>query len=115
MANGSSSADLHLRTKQAILREVTRREGEQTRVAHQTNARRWKRAAGLALQWSRPKAHYQDQLNTCATEHMSSVDSFDGVNVRKGKQSQVVPEEVDGDLLTVSPEIDGRLKDKGRD
>jgi hypothetical protein len=51
---------------------------------------------------------------------MSDVDCFDGSAVRSGKKQstldlQKIKEAYEEDLLTISPEIDGRLKDEGRD
>lgn len=48
---------------------------------------------------------------------MSPVDVYDGKNARQGKSSVLKPQvfEEEEDLLLVSPEIDGRLKDEGRD
>jgi len=46
-------------------------------------------------------------------EHMSVVDPFDGSNTRKGKGTGMRPEAVeDEDLLTVRPEVDGRLRNE---
>jgi 5'-nucleotidase len=53
-------------------------------------------------------------------EHMSDVDTFDGGSVRRGrgeadeKGKREVSQEREGDLLTIHPEVDGRLKDIAR-
>jgi 5'-nucleotidase len=48
-------------------------------------------------------------------EHMSIVDPFNGSSARKGQDPVMNPEVYeDEDLLTVSPDIDGRLRDEGR-
>lgn len=44
---------------------------------------------------------------------MSSVDCFDGKEARIGTAESHV-EFADEDLVTVSPAVDGRLKDEGR-
>lgn len=111
-ADAATSKVLGTGTKQAILREQARREdagkGQQSQAAL-----RWQRGAELAIQYS--KAHFQDQLNVCGTEHMSAVDPFDGAQARKGITSNIkVDEAPDEDLLVIHPEIDGRLGDAGR-
>jgi 5'-nucleotidase len=76
---------------------------------------RWKHAANLALNWSRSKEHYQDHLSVTAKEHMSGVDCFDGQKARSGEEFEGIPQgEGDEDLLVVSPVVDGRLRDEGR-
>lgn len=46
-------------------------------------------------------------------EHMSTVDACDGGNLRQGKGVGVISG-LEDDLLVVSPHIDGRLRDEGR-
>lgn len=112
-ADAATSNALGTGAKQAILREQARREGAGEEKQSQA-ALRWKRGADLAIRWS--KAHFQDQLNVSGTEHMSAVDPCDGAQVRKGIASDgIVDEAPDEDLLVIHPEIDGRLKDVGRD
>ena len=88
----------------------------------------WRRVAGLALRWSR--GHYRDNMRVSGREHMSDVDCFDGARMRKGEFDEEVTKglgntnakdhesvELSGaeeDLLTISPVVDGRLKDEGR-
>ena len=50
----------------------------------------------------------------CTSEHMTTVDAFDGHNIRKGRSCNKVSLETNPDLLVVSPAIDGRLKDEGK-
>lgn len=108
--------DLQEGTLSAIRREVNRRHRELAhRHAESKAILQWKHAASLALRWARSRAHYQDQLNVSTTEHMSSVDPYDGKGIRSGTESEKKDDEADDDLLTVSPEVDGRLKDEGRD
>ena len=73
----------------------------------------WKRAAELVHQ-HRSKAHYRGHLKISSLEHMSCVDAFDGESVRKGQESGPSKVEDNPDLLVVTPEVDGRLKDEGR-
>jgi len=48
-------------------------------------------------------------------EHMSSVDVFDGENVRKGLECRLgTMDELRDNLIVVSPRIDGRLKDMAK-
>ncbi|KAG6910928.1 hypothetical protein DXG01_006611 [Tephrocybe rancida] len=101
------------RTSAAISREVSRRHAQY----HAESAQKWKHAAKLALQWSRrSRLHYQDQLTVCTTEHMTPVDAYDGQSVRRGddvqKKHYMFNEE---DMIIIHPEIDGRLKNLGRD
>jgi len=79
-------------------------------------AQRWKHAASLALNWSRSKEHYQDHLSVTAKEHMSGVDCFDGQKARSGEGFEGIPQGEEGgeDLPVVSPIVDGRLRDEGR-
>jgi len=75
---------------------------------------RWKHAADLARR-SRSRTHYQEQLNVCTMEHMSTVDAFNGSSARQGQDTGMRLEaDEDEDLLVVSPHIDGRLRDEGR-
>jgi hypothetical protein len=45
---------------------------------------------------------------------MSPVDPFDGEKARGGRQVAERKFDGDDDLLSISPEVDGRLKDEGR-
>ncbi|KAJ7168132.1 Metallo-dependent phosphatase-like protein [Mycena crocata] len=104
---------LHSTTKTAIDREKSRQQREQHRS--KKIASQWKNAAHLALHWSRSRTHYQEHLNVCTLESMSSVDPFDGERIRGGpKLSEPKAEHKDDDLLTIGPGVDGRLKDEGR-
>ncbi|KAG2020525.1 flagellar associated protein [Coprinopsis cinerea AmutBmut pab1-1] len=62
----------------------------------------------------KPFAHYRHQQNVPAVQHMSSVDAFDGSGARKGEPCPYAEKETTQDLLVISPEIDGRLKDEAR-
>lgn len=46
---------------------------------------------------------------------MTTVDAFDGYNARKGRSGNKVSPEANADLLVISPAIDGRLKDEGKE
>ncbi|KAL0947321.1 hypothetical protein HGRIS_013440 [Hohenbuehelia grisea] len=125
LANISWISPLTSPTQEAISREQTRREamGVVHRphiVKHESSSLsikdKWKHAASLALHWSRSKRHYQDQINISTNEHMSEIDPIDGEKMRRGEAVEWRPaDEVDKDLLTISPEVDGRLKDEGRE
>lgn len=78
-------------------------------------SRLWKYAANLALHRGRSKSYYQTHLKISSTEHMSSVDAYDGENARKGRECRKVSTEPDDDLLLVHPHIDGRLVNVGKD
>ncbi|KAJ7632241.1 Metallo-dependent phosphatase-like protein [Roridomyces roridus] len=103
MANRSASDTAHLcsATKTSIAREQYR-----SKVASQ-----WKHAAHLALRRSRE--HYREHLAVCSAESMSCIDPFDGEKTRGGESTSMRDVEVD-DLLTINPEVDGRLRDEGR-
>ncbi|TFK67898.1 Metallo-dependent phosphatase [Pluteus cervinus] len=76
-------------------------------------ARKWRRGTAWAIKAS--KESYQDQLKACRTEHMSPIDPFDGAAARRGEVAQKeISETPDEDLLEINPQIDGRLKDEGR-
>ena len=51
----------------------------------------------------------------CTSEDMTTVDAFDGPNIRKGRSCNKVSPEANPDLLEISPVIDGRLKDEGKE
>lgn len=90
------------------LKEHTRRD--------ENAAERWKLAIELVIHRARSQNHYQKNLRVSATEHMSSVDAFDGSATRKGQESPVVHhKEANMDLLVISPSVDGRLKNVGRE
>lgn len=109
----SDLTELHLLTRIAIAQEHKRRKWEQNRETTESTEH-WKSAINKALALSR--RHYHSQLAVCATEDMSSVDVFDGDSTRRGQECilQQDKDEDKGDLLVVSPQIDGRLKDVGR-
>ncbi|KAJ7684723.1 Metallo-dependent phosphatase-like protein [Mycena polygramma] len=103
---------LHSTTKSTIEREKARlrREQQSSKVASQ-----WKHAAHLALRWTRSRTHYQGHLNVCTLESMHQVDPLDGERMRRGeKVAELKVKDQDEDLLTISPAVDGRLKDEGR-
>ncbi|KAJ6488654.1 Metallo-dependent phosphatase-like protein [Mycena vitilis] len=103
---------LHSTTKSTIEREKARlrREQQTSKVASQ-----WKHAAHLALRWTRSRTHYQGHLNVCTLESMHQVDPLDGEKMRRGeKVAELKVKDRDEDLLTISPAVDGRLKDEGR-
>jgi hypothetical protein len=107
-------AHLHWTTKTAIAREKARQE----RISEQHGSKAaalWKHAAQLALRWSRSRTHYQEHLNVCSLESMHPVDPLDGEKMRRGqKLTEAQVQDKDDDLLTISPTVDGRLKDQGR-
>lgn len=109
-----SREDLLDRTKTAIHREkIHRQHRDKSHHIESKAIQQWKRAATLAVHWARSKAHYQDHLNICTSEHMSSVDPYDGKSTRCGKDVEQNPP-ADVDLLVVEPAVDGRFKDVGR-
>lgn len=113
LVDNSRTRNLHSATQLAISREQGRREREAQHLKRTLNSKlvqQWKHAAGLALRWSRSKAHYQDQIKVCMQENMSDVDPFDGEKARTG-DVVTVNEIEDEDLLCVNPVIDGRLRD----
>ncbi|KAJ6618304.1 Metallo-dependent phosphatase-like protein [Mycena sp. CBHHK59/15] len=111
VASHRESVHLHSTTKGAI----SRRQRERYSSSHDAIAQQWNHAAHLALRLTRSRAHYQDHLNVCTLESMSSinVDPFDGEKARAGKESKPIKFDYQ-DLLTISPEVDGRLKDEAR-
>ncbi|TFK25066.1 flagellar associated protein [Coprinopsis marcescibilis] len=73
---------------------------------------RWKNALEKVIN-RQSLSHYRNRLDVPGVDHMSSVDVFDGEKARRGESCPY--ESRDGqDLLVISPEIDGRLKDQGR-
>ncbi|KAJ3515958.1 hypothetical protein NLJ89_g1419 [Agrocybe chaxingu] len=75
----------------------------------------WKQAVGTVIRHTRSGLHDQQCFNISATEHMSSVDAFDGGNARKGHPcAEASVNTSNEDLLVVHPVIDGRLKDEGK-
>ena len=57
---------------------------------------------------------YRDNMAICTSENMTTVDAFDGYNIRKGRSCNIVSLGTNPDLLVISPAIDGRLKDEGK-
>ena len=57
------------------------------------------------------KLNDRRRLQTSMTEHMSSVDAYDGEHARKGLDCKTEVGDVSRDLVEVTPSIDGRLKD----
>ena len=84
---------------------------EEFKPAISTAARRWERAMSLVRQAMR----YRDHMAICTSEHMTTVDAFDGHNTRKGRSCNRISLETNPDLLVISPAIDGRLKDEGKE
>lgn len=77
---------------------------------------KWKLAIDLVIHRARTRRHYLRSLNLSTTEHMSSVDPFDGSKARKGQECAPLNHaEGDDDLLVISPEVDGRMRDVGRE
>jgi len=76
----------------------------------------WKTALHRIVQLN-PSSHYRSHLGVPGVHHMSSIDVFDGHSARHGLASEYKPASEKGraDLLVVSPEIDGRLRDVGRE
>ena len=112
---------LNTATNEVIQREKARQDRFNQNFTHKDLLNKWKRAAQLALRWSR--AHYKDHITVTEKEHMSEVDCFDGARVRKGRfereaeKEPLEDEELDGadeDLAVIHPVVDGRLKDEGR-
>ncbi|KAF8894422.1 Metallo-dependent phosphatase [Infundibulicybe gibba] len=114
MVRGASAGHLHTRTQTAISRERDRRQNRQDSNQHTSAATKWKQVAEMVLHQSRMR--YQDHLDVCATEHMSSVDVVDGSAMRQGKSlGDKYQQDEKKDLLSIRPEVDGRLGDEGRD
>jgi len=113
VADRGRFAHLHSSTQITVSREKAKRLVRDRNQPQSSIVHRWKHAAEMARRWSRSRTHYQEQLNVCTMEHMSVVDPFDGSNTRKGKGTGMRPEAVeDEDLLTVRPEVDGRLRNE---
>lgn len=77
----------------------------------------WKNAVEKVVKMERSGSHYQNQLNVCVVQHMSSVDVFDGRSARNGEPVAYVAavDNTGEDLVVVSPTIDGRFRDEGRE
>ena len=74
--------------------------------------RRRERAMSLVPQAMRYRDH---TMAICMSEHMTTVDAFASHNTRKGQSCKNFSLETNLDLLVVSPAIDGRLKDEGKE
>jgi len=88
--------------------------GEVLNPATTATAHQWKRTLSLVRQ-ARPALHYRHNIAISTSENMTGVDAFDGHNIRKGRSCNKASPEVNPDLLVVSPAIDGRLKDEGKE
>jgi hypothetical protein len=80
---------------------------------HDTAAKLWRHATTLAIHRGRSTAHYQNHFKISVTEHMSEVDAFDGEHARKSLACNPAFGDETDNLLVVTPEVDGRLKDEG--
>jgi 5'-nucleotidase len=103
-------------TESVVQRERNRRQQYNNRAKLH-----WKQATALAIRWIRSRRHYQDNLSIAQNEHMSSVDCFDGRQMRGGAEgdANAVGEknnegQKDEDLLQIHPIVDGRFRDVGR-
>ncbi|KDQ60604.1 hypothetical protein JAAARDRAFT_708193 [Jaapia argillacea MUCL 33604] len=116
---GNTSSHGHLNPETTGI--ISRERGRQDRVTSRAKMRaaeNWKHLADLVIHQLRSKRHYRDNLIVSTREHMSGVDCFDGSLMRGGATSGSADEQeesFDSDLLVVHPEVDGRLKDVGRD
>jgi 5'-nucleotidase len=114
--SAAEQKQLQQSTMDAISREIKH---QRSHIRNSTDLRSvaslWKQATSAVLHWSRSRTHYRDQLRVCGSEHMSLVDSLDGKNMRAGVPLQEnLDMNINEDLLTVHPQIDGRLADEGR-
>ncbi|EKM82846.1 hypothetical protein AGABI1DRAFT_53371 [Agaricus bisporus var. burnettii JB137-S8] len=102
------SDNAHKAIKEAHKERIKRNEDSHR---DKTPVGKWKHAFDLVIHRARSQRHYKSHLNISTSEHMSSVDPFDGSAARKGQQCSVILEdtEIDHDLLIISPEVDGRL------
>jgi len=111
----SPTNHLHEDTKAIIGKERERRDRQGDHTLSKA-AQQWQHAAALALR-SRSRAHYKDNINVSAREHMSGVDCFDGSKARRGRVADKNNGDEGGprkeDLPTIYPVVDGRLKDEG--
>jgi hypothetical protein len=71
--------------------------------------------SAAAHRWERALSLVRDHIAICTSEDMTTVGAFDGHNIRRGRSSNMVSHEANPDLLVISPAIDGRLKDEGRE
>ncbi|KAJ3572798.1 hypothetical protein NP233_g2848 [Leucocoprinus birnbaumii] len=108
--------NLSKRTNQAIDDVLKGRNSTTHPHGNEEAAGRWKKAIGAVIDRARFKKHCQDALNVSTVEQMSSVESFDGSALRKGLDVDLITHhKIDESLLVIGPEIDGRLKDIGRE
>jgi len=101
------------RTRKTI--DVQEKEEKDAHAPKRTASDHWVSAVRGVLERVHSALHYQNHLAVSATEHMSGIDVFDGSSVRKGLECAPATTGTaeDPDLLVVSPEVDGRLKDEG--
>ncbi|CAA7267942.1 unnamed protein product [Cyclocybe aegerita] len=110
LQDGQKNGFLNVKTK-GILEALH----QEAKPENSTAINLWKQAVGAVIQHTRSRLHYQQYFNMSATEHMSSVDAFDGGNARKGHAcTESSADTLSEDLLVVHPVIDGRLKDEGK-
>ncbi|KAF5358493.1 hypothetical protein D9756_001737 [Leucocoprinus leucothites] len=109
-------ANLSKRTNLA-LNDALKEQANHVRASeNEKAASRWKKAIGTVIDQTRSKKHYQNALNVSTMEHMDLVEPFDESALRKGLEvGSIAHHEVDEDLLVITPEVDGRLKDIGRE
>jgi 5'-nucleotidase len=111
-----SKPALHGDTQRILSRERERRAQHRPHDA----LAQWRLDAAKALHTSRQRAHYKDHIGVAEREHMSAYDCFDGASVRGGRNPTVPAgagakgDAAEADLLTIHPEVDGRLRDASR-
>jgi len=93
MARLADRPYLHADTKGIIGKERQRRKRHDV-LNESKRAQSWQHATTVALR-SRSYAHYKDQINVCAREHMSEVDCFDGGKARRHSVGDVKHVNVD--------------------
>ena len=121
MARKASSTEIG-NLNSDTLRIISRERGRQAKHRSSLPAIHWRLAASKILHKTRAGVHYADHIGVTEREHMSDVDCFDGASMRgagpkteSGQAKEAVEaNEAESDLLTIHPEVDGRLKDEGR-
>ncbi|KAK7440247.1 hypothetical protein VKT23_017188 [Stygiomarasmius scandens] len=114
---GNKDHPVHQNICQTTRDAIRHEQNHRIRHGEESVSQLWKRAANQALLLARrSKGHYRNNLGVAATEHMSLVDAVDGKGMRtSNKQRLQGLDEPDEDLLVISPVVDGRFKDEGRD
>ncbi|KIK95849.1 hypothetical protein PAXRUDRAFT_826578 [Paxillus rubicundulus Ve08.2h10] len=116
--DGSKEMDhLHTDTADVVKREIDHRKRHADGNHWPNIQKKWQQTTAKILHKLRSRGHYLDHINITAREHMSVVDCFNGMKVRResnGNGKNGHGKRYSEDLPVIHPVADGRFKDVAR-